>query len=73
MLTADLVRARVVKGEVKPRWVDAKDPELLGLAEEMVGLFAQHVGKTRGALDDALTTLLGEGRTTSCTAGSRSS
>lgn len=61
MLTADLVRARVVKGEVKPRWVDAKDPELLGLAEEMVGLFAQHVGKTRGALDDALTTLLGEG------------
>lgn len=61
MLTADLVRARVHKGELKPRWIDASDRELLVLARELIAVFDAHVGHTRGELDEALAALLGEG------------
>lgn len=60
MLTSDLVRARVVKGEVRPSYVDATDRSLLELAETLVALFAAHVGRPRGALDDALAELIGQ-------------
>ncbi len=60
MLTTDLVRARVVKGEVRPSFIDAADPALIDLAETLVKLFAAHVNKPRGALDDALSELIGE-------------
>ena len=61
MLTADLIAARVVKGEVRPRYVRADDPEVVTLAAQMVDVFAAHVGRTRDALDGALAALLGEG------------
>lgn len=61
MLTADLVAARVVKGEVRPRYVSATDPAALDLARRVVEVFAEHVGRTREALDGALAALLGEG------------
>ncbi len=61
MLTADLVAARVVKGEVRPRYVSPKDPAALELAGQVVAVFRDHVGRTREALDGALAALLGEG------------
>lgn len=61
MLTADLVRARVVKGEVRPRYVDPAEPGLRELAAQMLALYAGHLGKTRDALEGALAALLGEG------------
>ncbi|MFO0604020.1 MAG: DUF790 family protein [Polyangiales bacterium] len=61
MLTADLVSARIVKGEVRPRYVRADDPAALELARQVVDVFDAHVGKTREALDNALAALLGEG------------
>lgn len=61
MLTADLVSARFVKGEIKPRYIDPGDGEALALAREMVAVFHEHVGRTREALDGALAALLGEG------------
>ncbi len=61
MLTADLVAARVVKGEVRPRYVSPKDPAALDLAERVVKVFAENVGRTREALDGDLAALLGEG------------
>lgn len=61
MLTADLIAARVVKGEVKPRYVSPTDPAALALAAQMVEVFREHVGRTREALDGALAALLGEG------------
>ncbi len=61
MLTADLIAARVVKGEVKPRYVSPTDPAALALAAQMVAVFGEHVGRTREALDGALAALLGEG------------
>ncbi|MFO0559300.1 MAG: DUF790 family protein [Polyangiales bacterium] len=60
MLTTDLVRARVVKGEVRPAYIDASDKELIDLAETLVALFNAHVDKPRGALDDNLAELIGE-------------
>lgn len=61
MLTADLVHARVQKGEIKPRYLDPRDPEAHALAEALVKTFHDHVGQTRDALEGALTALLGEG------------
>jgi predicted nuclease of restriction endonuclease-like RecB superfamily len=60
MLTADLLRARVVKGEVRPRYVDPADPQMLQLAGDLASVYAAHLGKTRGVLQDALAALQGE-------------
>lgn len=59
MLTADLVMARLYKGEVKPRYVDPADEETRALAEQLIELFADHQGRTRGELEAALAELRG--------------
>lgn len=61
MLTADLIRARVVKGEVRPRYVATNEADVRALAQVMADTFRAHLGKRRVDLDDALTTLTGEG------------
>ena len=61
MLTADLIRARVVKGEVRPRYVAANDEEVKALAGVMAQTFRAHLGKRRAELDAALAELTGEG------------
>ncbi len=61
MLTADLIRARVFKGELRPRYVDATDAGVQSLATAMVETFRAHVGMKRGELDVALAELTGEG------------
>lgn len=61
MLTADLVRARVVKGEIRPRYLEAGDAAVLALAEELVATFRAHVGMRREDLQGALSAVLGEG------------
>ncbi len=61
MLTSDLLRARVVKGEVRPVYLDVDDPAHHVLASVLIGLFAAHIGRTRGDLDDALAEHVGEG------------
>lgn len=59
MLTADLVMARVYKGEIKPRFVDPAAEEALALAEQLIEIFAEHQGLTRGELEAALAELRG--------------
>lgn len=61
MLTADLIRARVVKGEVRPRYVADDDAGVRALAQVMVDAFRAHLGRRRADLDAALTELTGEG------------
>lgn len=61
MLTADLLRARLRKGEVRPSYLDPTDPASLDLAEQLIALYAAHVGRTRGELEDAIAELVGEG------------
>jgi len=61
MLTADLVRARIYRGEVRPRYVDADDGELLELARQLIDTFAEHEGRPRGELSEELKELVGTG------------
>ncbi len=61
MLTADLVRVRVRNGVLHPQYIGVDHPELLGLAETMIGIFKAHVGRTRRELDAELKDLLGTG------------
>ncbi|MEM8963536.1 MAG: DUF790 family protein [Acidobacteriota bacterium] len=61
MLTADLVRGRLYKGEVRPGWVDPSDTETVDLATQMIATFAEHVGASRGELKQALKEITGSG------------
>jgi predicted nuclease of restriction endonuclease-like RecB superfamily len=63
MLTGDLLRASIKRSKVEPRYVGRPDPErsalvfapeLLALAEELIGEFVAHAGKSRGELRAAL-------------------
>jgi predicted nuclease of restriction endonuclease-like RecB superfamily len=60
MLPLDLVRARMVKGAVRPQYLDPNDPERLAMASELIALFESHVGRTRGEIDDAIADRVGE-------------
>ncbi|MEM7354886.1 MAG: DUF790 family protein, partial [Acidobacteriota bacterium] len=61
MLTADLVQARVYRKEVRPRYIKTEDPDHLALAEQLIGLFAAHEGRSRHELNHELQELLGTG------------
>lgn len=61
MLTADLVQARVYRGEIRPRYLDAEDEDNLALAAQLIDIFQAHVGAPRQDLDHELKELLGTG------------
>ena len=59
MLTSDLVLARLYKKKVLPRYVNARDPDYLEMAQQLIDSFDDHVGKSRGELDAELKEILG--------------
>ena len=61
MLTSDLVLARTYRGEVRPRYVDRTDEDLLALADTLVATFEAHLGNPLAELDAELGELLGTG------------
>jgi predicted nuclease of restriction endonuclease-like RecB superfamily len=54
MLTRELLEHGVRGGVLRPRFVDPRQPALLELAEDLVGVVALGAGETRGALEEAL-------------------
>lgn len=60
MLTSDLVRARLWKGEVRPQYLP-EDSEHLQLAATLIELFERHQGQPRHELEAELAELLGTG------------
>jgi len=54
VLTADLVRATVRKEMVLPRWVDPTKEPVMTLAERVVGVFADAVGRQVASIREAL-------------------
>jgi predicted nuclease of restriction endonuclease-like RecB superfamily len=60
MLTADLIRATVRKGEIKAQFVDTGDDATLERATALCALWSGAVGKQRGELDEALDDLASE-------------
>ncbi|ADV62968.1 protein of unknown function DUF790 [Isosphaera pallida ATCC 43644] len=61
MLTGNLVRVRYSKSKVIPMYLDPTNPDLLETAENLLLIFRDGVGRTRGELEEEIQTLLGEG------------
>ena len=69
MLTADLVRARVRDGKVKPLFVDPSAASLIERAGALIDIFESHRGEKRLDLDAALAELVGDETSFSITRG----
>lgn len=61
MLSADLLRVRSTRGEIRPRYIDGSHRETLDLAERLIEIFAEHEGRPRRELDQELKDFLGSG------------
>lgn len=61
MLTSNLLRARVWKGEIRPDYIATDDEDLLGLAATLIDSFQRHIGHPRHELETELKELLGTG------------
>lgn len=64
MLTKELLEFRARQGQVKPASVDATDPELLGLAEEIISAIQMGLGRPQGELEKTLAAIAGADRKT---------
>jgi hypothetical protein len=54
MLTGRLVHVRLVRDRVVPYYIDPHDPQLLGVAEQLLGMFRAAGQPTRGELEEEL-------------------
>jgi len=61
MLTADLAMSWQRGDKVVPRHVESENAEYLRVAEDLIGLFGEHEGETRAALEEALREYVGTG------------
>jgi predicted nuclease of restriction endonuclease-like RecB superfamily len=51
LLTKDLIRCRRRQGKLIPQFIDVEDPELLELAQALLGVYASGTGETREHLE----------------------
>jgi predicted nuclease of restriction endonuclease-like RecB superfamily len=62
MLTSDLIRTKKLKGgRIEPLYLDTLRPDALHRAKQLVAIFHEHQGKTRGAIDAAVADAIGHG------------
>ena len=54
MLTADLARSRTRDGTVSPLFIDSDEPRYRDTAHELIGIFEQHLGESKGELEDTI-------------------
>jgi len=64
MLTGTLVRVRFSKQRVIPLFLKRDDPEWLEVAESLLLIFREGVGRTRGEIETEIDELIGEGLAT---------
>lgn len=69
MLTSDLLRATLRKGEVRPQYLDIENGDWLARATTLCALYKAGVGRTRGAIDEDLKDLVGDERSHLVTRG----
>ncbi len=60
MLTADLLRVKIYRDRITPRWLDESNPKYLSRAAEFIEIFSNHIGKSRGELERAIQDKIGE-------------
>ena len=61
MLTADLALCWQRGEQIKPRYIDTGDEEYLRASEDLIALFAEHVGARRASLEESLQEYVGTG------------
>ena len=61
MLSGNLVRVRFSKARAIPLYLDRTDPQWLEVAESLLLIFREGVGRTRGEIDGEIDEMLGEG------------
>ncbi len=54
MLTKDLIRCSILRGAVRPRFVDTGNESLLGLAGQLLAVYAEDPPPTRGEIAEAV-------------------
>ena len=54
MLTADLARSRRQGGRIRPLFLDTDDEHYREAAEQLIGIFEDHVGKPKGDLEETI-------------------
>jgi len=54
MLTADLARSRTRDGTVSPLFIDSDEPRYRDTAKELIKIFEQHLGESKGELEDTI-------------------
>src|SRR5262245_24988814 len=59
MLTGRLVRVRQARDSVRPHYVNATDPTLLSIARELIEVFRNGQGRTRGEVEADIDDLFG--------------
>ena len=64
MLTGNLVRVRFSKQRAIPLYLDRADEQWLEVAESLLLIFREGVGRTRGEVDAEIDEMLGEGMAT---------
>ena len=62
MLTKDLLRIDVREGQARCRFLGADSQKQLDRANELIQMVSDHVGRTRGELDETLKQATGQGR-----------
>src|SRR5258708_29449442 len=64
MLTGNLVRVRFSKQRIIPLYLNRDDPQWLEVAESLLLIFRDGVGRTRGEIEAEIDELVGEGLAT---------
>ena len=64
MLTGTLVRVRFSKQRIVPLYLKRDDPQWLEVAESLLLIFREGVGRTRGEIESEIDELVGEGLAT---------
>jgi len=54
MLTADLSRSRTRDGSISPLFIDADEQRYRDTAEELIQIFEDHLGESKGDLEDTI-------------------
>jgi predicted nuclease of restriction endonuclease-like RecB superfamily len=61
MLTGKLVRVRHARNKLVPQYLNPRDPDWLGVAEQLLYAFRDSPGRTRGELAEDLANFVGDG------------
>lgn len=62
MLTADLLRTSIRKGEIRPTWIDTSRPQWLTRAEELCSIYERGMRERRCDIEEQIDDLLSDDR-----------